>query len=81
MPSEGTKLPGPEVSGDDIGHVELWRASWEGLARLARSLGLRVREGPEEDRRTRLVEAMVRRMNALTLSDAARRKRPDQSTA
>ncbi|HUU87031.1 MAG TPA: hypothetical protein VMX17_04670 [Candidatus Glassbacteria bacterium] len=56
-----------------ITHRDLWRIRWESLCRFARHLGLRVRNGPEGDRRGRLVEAIMARIVELELEDAARK--------
>ena len=41
-------------------HLALWKASWDGLVRLGRFLGLKVIDGSEEDRRGPLVEAIMK---------------------
>ena len=55
-----------------VQRVHLWRAQWDGLCRLARSLGLRVRKGPEGDRRGALVEAVVEALEADELNGMLR---------
>ena len=55
-----------------ISHRDLWRAKWPALCRLARYLGLRVREGPEHNRRGPMVEACMRRMAEIEMDYYAR---------
>ena len=44
----------------DIEHRDLYACPWSGLVRLARSLGLRVADGPETPkRRSRLADATM----------------------
>jgi len=62
----------------EIDHRKLWATRWEALCRLGRSLGLRVRSGPEGHRRGPLVDAIKKRMVELELSDAAARKKYDR---
>jgi len=48
-----------------LSRYELWRATWSALARLARWHGFTVAHGPESPkRRARLVEALVRKLDA-----------------
>ena len=39
-----------------ISTAKLWSASWNALCRLGKSLGIRIRPGPEDDRRGKLVK-------------------------
>ncbi len=64
-----------------ITHKDLWEAPWDGLCRLGRSLGLRVRSGPEDERRGPLVEAVMRALGEDMLRHASRRRRTDYPSA
>ena len=58
-----------------ISHRDLYAAPWNGLIRLARSLGLRVSLDEPECFRPALVEAVARGLSDSMLADAARRGR------
>lgn len=62
---------------DTVTPSQLLKADWSALVRLAKSLGLRVRAGPEghdERKREALVAKMLDRMIELEDSDARARE-------
>ena len=56
-----------------ITHKDLWSISWVNLVRFARHLSLKVKEGPEKNRRGPLVDAIMARIVDLQLEDAAKK--------
>jgi len=58
-----------------ITHRDLWAIRWENLVRFAKHLGLKVKDGPEGDRRSRLVNAIMAKIAELQFSDAVRKRK------
>ena len=63
------------MAGSEISEAKLLKASWDGLRRLGRSLGLNVPDDEPEESRGSLMQAVMREIRQLTVHDIARRKR------